>query len=129
MTASNGTVVIIGVDSGLFGTVESYSALDGTANWIPEEVGGGFSVPSIVAYPYVPGSPGVLVQVAGGPQVAQQAQHEGQVVGRVQGVLVGLYVRTGPDSLCVLLRLWPTVLSAWSYQRLIVTTGLPGVPS
>jgi hypothetical protein len=60
MTASNGTVVIIGVDSGLFGTVESYSALDGTANWIPEEVGGGSSVPSIVAYPYVPGSPGGL---------------------------------------------------------------------
>ena len=40
--------------------MESYSALDGTANWIPESVGGGFSVPSIVAYPYVPGSPGGL---------------------------------------------------------------------
>ena len=62
MTSTNGTVQIFASDLFAdygFGTVLSYSALNGTANWIPQEVpAGALNAPAVVAYPYVPGSPG-----------------------------------------------------------------------
>ena len=62
MIYNNGTVQIYAADTNAaygFGTVLSYSALNGTANWIPQEVPvGELNAPAVVAYPYVPGSPG-----------------------------------------------------------------------
>jgi hypothetical protein len=62
MIYNNGTVQIYAADTHAaygFGTVLSYSALNGTANWIPQEVPvGELNAPAVVAYPYVPGSPG-----------------------------------------------------------------------
>jgi hypothetical protein len=62
MIYTNGTVQIFASDLYAdygFGTVLSYSALNGTANWIPQEVPvGALNAPAVVAYPYVPGSPG-----------------------------------------------------------------------
>jgi hypothetical protein len=62
MIYTNGTVQIFASDLFAdygFGTVLSYSALNGTANWIPQEVpAGALNAPAVVAYPYVPGSPG-----------------------------------------------------------------------
>jgi hypothetical protein len=62
MIYTNGAVQIFASDLYAdygFGTVLSYSALNGTANWIPQEVPvGALNAPAVVAYPYVPGSPG-----------------------------------------------------------------------
>jgi hypothetical protein len=65
MVYNNGTVDIVtlkGFDAGF----NYYSALNGTANWIPQTItDGAITAPSIVSYPYVPGSPGG-VHVVGG---------------------------------------------------------------
>ena len=61
MIYTNGTVQIFASDLyvDLFGKVLSYSALNGPANWIPQDVRvGALTAPAVVAYAYVPGSPG-----------------------------------------------------------------------
>ncbi len=85
MILTNGTVQIYAADTYAaygFGTVLSYSALNGTANWIPQDVPvGALNAPAVVAYPYVPGSPGGvhLVSNAAGAYMVVMTEADGSL--------------------------------------------------